>query len=116
MCVCVVFPFIPDVRLVDLPAGVTQEEGHTELFIHLPYAVLALMFLARRVQSFLSLVDREVELLCTNELTVLHLLGIQYIIPVYIYIYIFVRKNLSSCDCTGIQTHVPTSECFEVTN
>ena len=49
---------------MDLPAGVTQEEGHTELFIHLPYAVLALMFLARRVQSFLSLVDREVEFLC----------------------------------------------------
>ena len=91
---------------MDLPAGVTQEEGHTELFIHLPYAVLAFMFLARRVQSFLSLVDREVEFLCANELTVLHLLGI----------YIFVRKNLNSCDCTGIQTHVPTSECFEVTN
>ena len=61
---------------MDLTAGFTQEEGHTEFFIHLPYAVLALMFLARRVQSFLSLVDREVEFLCTNELTVLHLLGI----------------------------------------
>ena len=101
---------------MDLPAGVTQEEGHTELFIHLPYAVLASMFLARRVQSFLSLVDREVEFLCTNELTVLHLLGIYIILDIYIYI--FVRKNLSSCDCTGIQTHVPTSEHvrFEVTN
>ena len=53
VCVCDVFPFIPDVRLVDLPAGVTQEEGHTEFFIHLPYAVLALMFLARRVQSYI---------------------------------------------------------------
>ena len=62
MCVCVVIPFILDVRLlVDVPAGVTQEEGHTE-FVHLPSsAVLALIFLARRIQPFLSLVDREVE-------------------------------------------------------
>ena len=29
VCVCVVFPFILDVRLVDVPAGVTQEEGRT---------------------------------------------------------------------------------------
>ena len=27
--VCVVVPFILDVRFVDVPAGVTQEEGHT---------------------------------------------------------------------------------------
>ena len=63
MCVCVVcvvIPFIPDVRLVDVPAGGTQEEGHTG-FLHLPSAVLALVFLARRIQPFLSLVDREVE-------------------------------------------------------
>ena len=45
----------------DVPAGVTQEEGHTEFFIHLPSAVRALIFLARRIQPFLSLVDREVE-------------------------------------------------------
>ena len=60
MCVYVVISFILDVRLVDLPAGVTQEEGHTE-FLHLPFAVLALIFLARRIQPFFSLVDREVE-------------------------------------------------------
>ena len=57
---CVVIPFILDVRLVDVPAGVAQEEGHTG-FLRLPYAVLALIFLARRIQPFLSLVDREVE-------------------------------------------------------
>ena len=68
-CVCVVFPFILDVRLVDAPAGVTQEEGHTGFPIHLPFAVLASIFLARRVQPFLSLVNREVEFLCTNELS-----------------------------------------------
>ena len=61
MCVCPFFPFILDVRLVDVPAGVTQEEGHTGFLIHLPSAVLALIFLARRIQPFLSLVNREVE-------------------------------------------------------
>ena len=60
MCVCVVIPFILDVRFVDVPAGVTQEGGHTGL-PHLPSAVLAFIFLARRIQSFLSLVDRDVE-------------------------------------------------------
>ena len=60
MCVCVVIPFILDVGLVDVPAGVTQEEGHTGL-IHLPSAVPALIFLANRIHPFLSLVNREVE-------------------------------------------------------
>ena len=45
----------------DVPAGVTQEEGHTGFLIHLLSAVRALIFLARRIQPFLSLVDREVE-------------------------------------------------------
>ena len=60
VCVCVVIPFIPDVRLVDAPAGATQEGGHIG-FLHLPLAVLALIFIARRIQPSLSLVDREVE-------------------------------------------------------
>ena len=42
---------------LDVPAGVTQEEGHTGFLIHLPSAVRALIFLARRIQPFLSLVD-----------------------------------------------------------
>ena len=46
---------------LDIPAGVTQEEGHTGFFIHLLSVVRALIFLARRIQPFLSLVDREVE-------------------------------------------------------
>ena len=54
------FPFILDVRFVDVPAGVTQEEGHTGFLIHLPSAVLVFIFLARRIQPFLSLVHREV--------------------------------------------------------
>ena len=45
---------------MDIPAGVIQE-GHTE-FLHLLSAALVLVFLVRRVQPFLSLVDRDVEL------------------------------------------------------
>ena len=60
MYFCVDIPFILDVRFVDVPVGVTQEEDHTG-FIHLPSAVLALTFLAKRMQPFFSLVDREVE-------------------------------------------------------
>ena len=63
MCVCVFssHPFWTSSSL-DVPAGVTQEEGHTGFLIHLPSAVHALIFVARRIQPFLSLVDREVEL------------------------------------------------------
>ena len=60
MCVCVVIPYILDVRFVDVLAGVKQEEGQSG-FAHLLSAVLALRFLARRIQPFLSLIDREVE-------------------------------------------------------
>ena len=45
---------------LDVPAGVTQEEGHTGFLIHLLSAVRALIFLARRIQPFFSLVNREV--------------------------------------------------------
>ena len=57
---CVVIAFILDVRFVDVPTEVTQEEGHTG-FLHLPSAMHELIFLARRFQPFLSLVDSEVE-------------------------------------------------------
>ena len=62
-CVCVlcVFSSHPFWTSMDVPAGVTQEEGHTGFLIHLPSAVRALIFVARRIQPFLSLVDREVE-------------------------------------------------------
>ena len=46
---------------MDVPAGVTQEEGLTGFLIHLPSAVLALIFLARRIEPFHSLVDRDIE-------------------------------------------------------
>ena len=43
-CVCDVMPFILDVRLVDVPAGVTQEEGRTRFLIHLPFCGACLHF------------------------------------------------------------------------
>ena len=58
--VCCHLPFILDVRFEDVPAGVTQEKGRTGC-LHLLSVVLALIFLARRVQRFLYLVDHEVE-------------------------------------------------------
>ena len=70
--VCVVIPFILGVRLVDAPAGVTQEEGHIK-FLHLPSAVLPLIFIARRIQPSIFLVDRGSRILCTREFIVLHL-------------------------------------------
>ena len=50
-CVCVFssHPFWTSSSL-DVPAGVTQEEGHTGFLIHLPSAVRALIFVARRIQ------------------------------------------------------------------
>ena len=95
---CVFFPFILDVRLVDVPARVTQDLSSTFL------AVLALIFIARRIQPFLSLVDREVEfrILCSNESIVLHLLAI--------FFFFRERKNSSSNSRPNV------SEGFEVTN
>ena len=48
-------------KSLDVPAGVTQEEGRIGFLIHLLSAAPALIFLARRIQAFISLVDREVE-------------------------------------------------------
>ena len=92
---------------LDVPAGVTQEEGHTGFFIHLASMVRALIFLAGRIQPFLSLVDREVEFLCTNDLIVLHSLGIS----IYFY-YFLVRKFRlpGSNSCPNV------SEGYEVTS
>ena len=52
-CVCV-FSSHPFWTSMDVPAGVTQEEGHTGFFlIHLPSAVRALIFVAT-LQSFIG--------------------------------------------------------------
>ena len=54
---------------------------------------VALIFLARRIQPFLSLVDREAEF-CA--LTIDRS-------PLVAHFYFFVRKNPSSCDCTRFE-------------
>ena len=58
---CFFFPSILDIKFVGRTSRGLQEEGHTGFLIHLPSAVRALIFVARRIQPFLSLVDREVE-------------------------------------------------------
>ena len=64
-CVCVLCVFsshsFSTSSSLDVPVGVTQEEGYTGFVIHLLSAVRAFIFLARRIQPFLSLVDRDVE-------------------------------------------------------
>ena len=76
MCVFSSYSFWTSSSL-DVPAGVTQKEGHTGFFFHLPSALRALIFLARRIQPlFLSLVDHEVEFLRTNDSIFLHSLAI----------------------------------------
>ena len=89
---------------LDVPAGVTQEEGHTGFLIHLLSAARALTFLARRIQPLLSLVDREVEFLCTNDLIVLH--------PLSILFFVFLLFSEKNPVCRH-RTHVPT--CQRVT-
>ena len=63
---CVFFPFTLDIKFV----GRTSR-GHTGFLIHRLSAVRALIFLARRIQPFLSLVDREVEF-CVLRPTLMH--------------------------------------------
>ena len=82
--------------------------GHTG-FLRLPSVVLALIFIARRIQPSLSLVDRKVESCVPTNYSFSLLVGH------FIFFTFFVRNNPSSCDCLEIQTYVPTSKGFEVT-
>ena len=98
MCVCVCVRVFSSHSFwtsssLDVPAGVTQEEGHTGFFIHLPSAVRALFFLARRIQPFLSPVGREVEF-CVQQFSRSPLVGHFYFYLVRIFYFLFlVRKN-----------------------
>ena len=96
-------------------AGVLQEEGHTG-FLHLPSAVIALIFTARRVLPYLSLVDREVEFRILRTYEKIQSFSTCRAFLFFFHIDFFVGKNPSSCDCTEIRTHVPTSEGFELNN
>ena len=70
LCVSVFFPFILDIEFVG-----RSSRGHTGFLIQLS-AVRTLIFLARRIQPFLSLVDCVSRILCSNDLIVLHPLSI----------------------------------------
>ena len=60
------------------------------LFFTVLLRCMTFIFLARRIQPFLSLVDREVELLCTNNLIVLHFLDIYLL---YFFLFFLVNKK-----------------------
>ena len=84
----------------------STSRGHTGFIIHLLSAVRAFFFLARRVQPFLSFVDREVEFVYYhNDLTVLHLF--------FFFFFFLVRKNISYRDSNSRPN---VSEGYEVTN
>ena len=107
MCVCVcVCVFSSHLfwasSSLDVPGGVTREESHTGFLIHLPSAARALIFLARRIQSSFSLVDREVEFCVHQRLNRFPLVG-------HFFFFFLVRK----IPFTGVRTHVPT--CQKVT-
>ena len=104
VCVCVFFPFILDIKFV----GRTSR-GHTGFLIHLLSPVRALIFVARRIQPFLSLVDREVEFcVLTIDLIVLHPLGI------FILVFSFLVRKIPFCRDSNSRPNV--SEGYMVTS
>ena len=103
----VFFPFILDIKFVRRTSRVTQEEGHTGFLIHLPFAVHALIFLARRIQPFPSLVDREVEFCVIT----IYSFSTRWAFLFVVFLF-FSEKNPVCRD----RTHVPTSEGYEVTS
>ena len=96
LCVCVVIPFILDVRHVDAPTGATQEEDYTG-FLHLPCAVLTLILIAIRIQPPLSLVDCEVKFYETANSSFPTTCWALF------FVYLLVRKYPSSYDCTEVR-------------
>ena len=79
----VFYLFILDIKFV----GRTSR-GHTGFFIHLLSAVRALLFLARRIQPFLSLVDREVEFCVLT----IKSFSTRWAFFVFLFFYFLVRK------------------------
>ena len=83
------------------PGSHKRKASREFFFLQLPSAVLALIFIAKRIQP--SLVDRK-----SNFVYPRH--GRPPLVEHD------VKENPSSCDCAEIRTHVPTLEGFEVTN
>ena len=84
VCACVVIPFILDVRVVDPPLGVTQE-GHSG-FVRLPSAELALIFIAKRIQPFLSLLDSKSNFVYPRNNRSSLLVGHDFLLFIYLFI------------------------------
>ena len=98
--VCVIIRLILDVRLVDVPTGVTQDFSST--FLH---RVLAFIFLARRIEPFLSLVDRVVEFCVLTFSTCWSFF--------FFFFFLFVKKKNNYRDSNSSPN---VSEGFEVTD
>ena len=76
-------PFILDVRLADVPAGVTQN-----------FSTFLFLSRERRFQPSLSLVYREAEFLCTHELIALHSLVMFLFVFIIIIIFLLDYNNV----------------------
>ena len=99
--------------LLDLTAGVTQEEIHTGFLIRLPSELFALTFITRRIQPFLSLVDREVEF-CANAFNRSPLLVEHFLFFVLCFV-LFCSEEKSQLPGFEL-TSQRVTEGFEVTN
>ena len=100
--VCVFFPFILDVKFVGCTSRGHTGRSHRISHSTFSSAVHGFIFLARRIQPFLSLVDREVEF-CV--------LG--HFFKFFTSIFCLVRKNPSYRDSNSRPN---VSEGYEVTN
>ena len=73
---CVFFPFILDIKFVGRTSR-GHTGGRSHRISHPPsFCGACLNFSREKDSAFLSLVNREVDFLCTNDLIVLHPLGI----------------------------------------
>ena len=110
VCVCVVIPFILDIKFV----GRTTR-GHTGGKFTRDFSST---FLLRCVPSFFSREGFSRSFPLSTVKSNLRFINHSPLVGHFLFFifYFFVRKNPSLCDDTEIRTHVPTSEGFEVTN
>ena len=109
MCVCVFFfrssHLFWTSSSLDAPAGVTQEEANAGLFSSTFFLQCMSLFLAIRIQPFLPLVDREVEV---GVLTIKSFSSCWAL-----FCFVFVKKNYCYRDSNSRPN---VSEGYEVTN
>ena len=113
MCVFSSHPFWTSSSL-DVPAGVTQEEGHTGFLIHLPSAVRALIFVARRIQPFLSLVDREVEFCVIVIITVYYCSTVCIVKVTEEFCTLYLDQTSSQCNISTFDTTIFWCPCIAI--